>query len=993
MPSASYEVGSAWVQILPSFAGAVEAIGAQAEQWGQDAGEVFAETFKSIVNAELKDMSAVKIDADTSEASAKARALRAEIGNLNAMVDLGIDETDTQEKLVALQVELDALELEHPEIRIGVDTGDAEAKLGAFDADVLASTAATDALGGSAGSEGAAGGLSLIGTNAVAAAGELSPMVAGMVALGAALVPIGGLALGAFAALPALIGGAATGMGALYLGFSGIFGTLRAFNKSQTTGGGAGSSGASSALSNADAERSAANSVQTAEEALTNSRVNGARSVAAAQAAAAQATVSADQAVITAENNLVNAERAVTQAQWNEQQAQEAVIAARQNAQNQLDNYTNQLADGAIAQQQAALNLVEAKQALDAANAPGSTATDNQKTQAQISFEQATQAVTDLNTQQSQLAVTATAAAAAGVEGNQQVIAAEHNLQQATQAVTDAVTAQGIAQQNVAAAMAADAAQQITNQDNIAQAQKKSAQTVADAERSLTQALDNQKSAFERAAIPVASGSSAINTYARDFAKLSPAGQDFVKFVTGQLFPVFDGLKDKVQAAFLPLIQTGLTDLLPFFKDLGPLIVDAAKGIGGTFDELAKFIGSKKGLAEVMTIFKEGNGFMSQMGGAAVTLFEAFTGAGAQSGGIVKALGDGIVHLVDSFAKWVSDGGFQKFLAWVKENGPSIVSDIKDLVTGVLKFVVAVTPIGLILDKVVGYFGDFVGWLIKSDPLFLPVAAGIAAIALVVAALSSPIVLIVGGLTLLVLGVTLLATHWHEVWTNIKNWADDAWQFIDTHLFQPIGDFFTKTIPHAFDDFVSFCKALPGRALAALGDLAKYLWGGLVIDATWLDTHVWQPISTFFTGLPVKIGHAAEHMWDGLGAAFATVYDKIIGWWNDLHLSIPAIHVLGVEIFPGATFGTPNLPLLNVPSYHTGGVVGGVPGVEQLALLMPGEVVTPANTPLPGPSSIGALALNLTVNGADLASIPAFEKVVVDAFQQFADNLTRSRVA
>jgi hypothetical protein len=801
--------------------------------------------------------------------------------------------------------------------------------------------------------------------------------------------------LGALAALPALIAGAGAGLGGLVLGFSGIFGTLSAFNKSQTTGGSAGSSGASSTLSNADAERNAANSVQSAEEALTNSRVNGARSVAAAQAAAAQATVSANQAVITAEDNLVNAERAVTQAQWNEQQAQLAVIAARQNAQNQLDDYTNQLADGAIAQQQAALNLVEAKQALDAANAPGSTATDNQKTQAQISYEQATQAVTDLNTQQSQLAVTATAAATAGVDGNQQVLDAEHNLGLATQAVTDAVTAQGTAQQNVAVASAAAAEQQIKNQDNIAQAQKQSAQTVDNAERALTQALDNQTSAFERAAIPVASGSSAINTYANDLAKLTPAGRSFVEFVTGTMYPVFEGLKAQVQDAFLPKIQGGLMDLMPFFRDLGPIIVQAASGIGQTFDELAKFMGSKTGLSEIMQIFKEGNGFMSAMGGNFVTIFEAFTSVGAHAGPIVTALQDGITHLVDAFAKWAEGGGFQKFLTWLRDNGPSIVSDIGDLLKSAGGLVVALAPIGLVLDTVVGLISDFVGWLIKSDPLFLPVAAGLGALVLVLVALSSPVVTLIAGLVLLVLGVTELASHWHEVWTNIKNWADDAWAYIDQHLFQPIGNFFTKTIPNAFDDFVSFCKGLPGRALSALGDFASKVWGALVIGADWLDTHVWQPIQNFFQGLPTKIGHAAEHMWDGLLAAFATVYDKIVGWWNGLSLGIPAIHILGVTVFPGAHFDTPNLPLIPIPSYHTGGVVQGTPGVETLAHLMPGELVIPRGVDLSnvGGAGVSGIQLYMTINGLDLTNKEMVRTEIVGAFSQWSDELQHSRLA
>jgi hypothetical protein len=39
---------------------------------------------------------------------------------------------------------------------------------------------------------------------------------------------------------------------------------------------------------------------------------------------------------------------------------------------------------------------------------------------------------------------------------------------------------------------------------------------------------------------------------------------------------------------------------------------------------------------------------------------------------------------------------------------------------------------------------------------------------------------IIAGIAALVAAIVFLATHWHRVWTDIKNWAKDAWEFI-TH--------------------------------------------------------------------------------------------------------------------------------------------------------------------------------------------------------------------
>jgi hypothetical protein len=971
--------------MVPSFDGVVTQIAAQAADWGTQAGEAFAETFKELVNAELKDMDAVKIDADISEASAKAATLRAEIDNLNAEIDLGIDETDTQEKLAALQAELAALELEHPEIRIGIDTGEAEAGLVAFDADVVASTAATDALSESVGGAGA--GIEGAGAAAGEASGGIGAMQAGLGALAVALVPIGGLALGAFAAIPALIAGALAGVGTLYAAFEPIVTTLEAFGTRNSSSGSGSSDTASTALSNATAERDAAYSVQQAEESLANAQVSGAQAVANAQTTAAAATVTANNNVIDSENALVAAERAVTEAQYNEQQAQEAVVAARQAAQNQLEDYTNQLADNAIAQQQDQLNLQEAQENLASATQPGSTATADQQSQAQINLEQAQQALTDLNTQNSQLATTAAAAFAAGVDGASGVLDAEHNLGDATQATTDALAAQQTAQLAVVTA-SADAAQQIiTNELNIAQARAKDTQGIQDAEKALEQALANQKDAFTRASIPVAGASSSVKTYADDFAKLTPAGKDFVDFVTGKLMPAFMGISDVAQKGLLPGLEKGLEDMLPLFKDLKPIIGDVATGIGDLFANFGDFAGSASGIKQIQDLFANGVTFMGDLGQAAEIFLEAFIGVGSQSKPIIDALGTGIVNIAKSFLNWVATGGFQGFLTWLSKNGPTLVSDLGDFLKAAGKLLVAITPLGGGLDTLVGDFSDVVSYVAPLIKVFSDIGTIILALA------TYNFGELHKAFDELLSDLGISSKTWSDTWADIKKIADDAWNYLDEYLFSPISNFFTITIPKTFDNFVADIKALPKRAEDALGDFASEVWSGIVISADWLDTHVWDPIESFFTGLPDKIGHAAEHMWDGIEAAFVTVLDDLIGFWNGLHFTLPSVNILGHHIFGGQTVGMPPIPLIPIPSYHTGGVVAGTPGVEQLALLMPGEIVTPANTPLPPAFAGGSNVLQLTLNGVDLSNVQVIERVVVDAFSQWTDEMQSSKVA
>ncbi len=987
----SYEVGQAWIQISPSFRGVIEAISAEAAKWGESAGSTFSDTFKARVDAALKSLPDAKIGVDATEADAKLAQIRADLESLSG-ANVGVDLSDAEAiaKLDVLKMQLDELGAKNPSIKVEVNAASAELELAAVavEADVVGKGLVD--VGNSSG--GASGGLSGLASSAAGAASGMSPLIGGMIALGAALVPIGGLAAGALTALPALIAGATTGLGALYLGFSGIPGALQAFSASQKAPVGSGSS-AGTALSNATSERNAANSVQSAEEALANARINGARSVTSAEQAAAAARVTANQSIATAENNLVNAERTVTQAQYAEAQAQDAVVTARENAQRQLDDYTNQLADAGLAARQAALDVTTTKAALDAANAPGSGASSSQLAQAQLTYDQALQRVTDLQTQNQQLTQDAQAAQVAGVDGNTAVLSAEHQLTDAKQATIDATAVQQAALVNIGPALIAANLQIIQSETAVTQAKRSTTQSIADAQRSLEQALASQADAFARAAIPTGTGATAMKAYEQALAGLTPAGREFVDFVTGTLYPVFEGLKAKVQEAFLPLIQTGLTDMLPFFRDLGPLIEVAAKGIGGTFDELAKFMGSKTGLAEIMQIFKEGNGFMAAMGGNFVTIFEAITSIGAQAGPIVKAMSDGITSMVNDFAKWAENGGFEKFLKWIQTNGPGIVVNVENLAKMVGNFVVAITPVGVAIDDVLTFLKDFID--VVNNPF------GHASV------------------------------NWGNVWNDIKNFTVDAWNAIDRDVIQPMENFFTNTIPSILGDavgfftdlpgrivtglgdfvgaifhgllgagkwiddnvitpVVSFFKALPGDIVKALGDFTSKVWGVIVLGGSWLEDHIGAPIVNFFEGLPGKIAAVAKGMWHGITDAFRTVLVDIANLWNDslgkINFHLPS----WIPVIGGDSFG---FPTITVPKFHDGGVVGGMPGVEQLALLMPGEIVTPAQTAIPGGHGNAPLSLALTINGADLSHVEFFRSIVADAFNQFATELEPLRVA
>lgn len=748
--------------------------------------------FRTELDAELREAmsgasGSAKVGADTSEAKAKLDSINAELaawGQRMGAASADVDTARAQAKLDEISTKLD--EFGHKRATATADVN-------------------TDS------------GLS-----------GVSSLLGAILALSPAVVAFGATAAASLAILPALMGGAATGAGALVLGLHGVLPALQAMDQADASSAQTSNAAATTRLANAQSEVSAARAVQSAEESLANARtqaaqsaitsaetvqraeqslanaqqsqdnqaITGAEQVAAArktladalaqqsydQQQADQSLASAEQAlanarvaaanqVSSAEMSLHSAEESYTQALYSEQQAQQAVITARQTAQQQLESYNQQLADGALQQRQATLAVQSAQDNLNATLA-NPAATQLQREQAQLSYDQAVQQQKDQAANYQQLQQTAADAAKAGVDGATAVTNAEHQAEQAQQATADAAARQAQAQQalgqaQVAAAQSvADAEQRVadvqaanqrqaqadadrvsasqqsladtmrtTSQAQVAAAQSVAAavqsladaqrnqadqaaagaQHVADAQRSLTDAQSNQESTNERIALSAQKAAGGNAALAKAMADLSPAGQSFVEWVHSNLIPVFDDASAKVQGTFLPALQGVVTDLLPVFSNLVPFIVDAGQGITGFLGQLADYLNSGPGLSNMNTILNSGSTLMGDLGAASVTFFEAVGNLGAAAAPIVSSIGDAILHGANAFAQWTTDGGMTHFLAYVEQVGPAVMKDLGDLVGLFGHWAQAVAPLAPPLLAIIGAIIPFFTSLIQSN--------------------------------------------------------------------------------------------------------------------------------------------------------------------------------------------------------------------------------------------------------------------------------------
>lgn len=933
---AGYEAGTAFLQIVPSFQGVVEKISSQAAQWGDTAGKAFKQTFqdatKSIslgpsdsdstragassggafangfrakVDAALKSLPDGDVDLNDAKAEAKLDDLRARLETLRN-VEIGVDITPT-EALAAVEIikgELDELAAKSPDIRVKVDAGEASAELAAIGAEA-------DAAGSGVGS---------LGEDASSGISSLGGLTAALVVLATALIPIGGLAAGALSALPALLAGGASGLGALKLGFSGISGALSAYTSQQgkastatAATGQSASQAAEQALSAAQQEQSAAQAVASAQEALANARQ------------------SATDSVHSAQEQLISSEQALQQAEQSEENAQRSLTQARIDAAAAIVNLNDQVADGALAVQQAQLDLATAQSTLsNAQQTPGTSSAA--LAQASLSAQEAAQHLQDLQDQQTQLTQQQAASAAAGVDGSDQVISAQQALGQAQQTVAN------------------DQQAQTDASNNLLEAQATAVQKVTDAQTSLSQAVESQAETLQRVALEAQSAGQsaggaapAVNAFAQAMAGLTPAGRNFVNFVTQVLEPQFNAFKAQVQEALLPGITVALTALLPLFQTIEPFILQAATGISQFAQALAGTLSSGPGLFNLSAIFEEGAGFMRDLGKAALDVVPAFLTIGAQAAPVVTALGNGIDHIVEAFAKWVANGGFESFIRWLKDNGPNIVSSISRLVTGFGHLIVDLEPFGFGILEIVGYLTQFLAWVLKID------IEGVKAIDSFIGSAGSAFSWLNTNVfqplasfftVTLPAALSTVVAAFSAAWTAISSSVSAAWSGLVSGVFVPIGQMFTQTIPGAIGSMLGFFDSIPGKIGSALGSVFSTITGAFGNVGSWVTTNVINPVIFFFEQLPGNIASAMSAGAQAAGSALTSigkdVVNGIIGALNHIIDTIDSA-LAGVSAFGFHPFGAKTIP--DIPTLHTGGFVPGTPGADVPAILQAGEFV------------------------------------------------------
>lgn len=178
-------------------------------------------------------------------------------------------------------------------------------------------------------------------------------------------------------------------------------------------------------------------------------------------------------------------------------------------------------------------------------------------------------------------------------------------------------------------------------------------QTYLDAKKQERNALRDLKDAQDDLA-KAQKGGSADQSYENALQDLSPAAQEFVKYIVNNFIPALKELRDAAAEALLPLVQRGLeilrTKLFPVLK---PLIAELATSVGKAFLTIVDAIVQQENLNDLKTIFGTAGYVVEGFGKIFANVYDSILSVLAAADPIIRRFTDFLVKKTGELAKFL----------------------------------------------------------------------------------------------------------------------------------------------------------------------------------------------------------------------------------------------------------------------------------------------------------------------------------------------------
>lgn len=924
----------------------------KAPKAGIEYGGKFADALKAKLAQALRSLPEVKLDADSTGADRAIAGIREELQTLHDQrIGVDISAADALAKIADLKERLARLAQESPDIRTRVDAASSMASLAALEAEVSKLDGRDINLNVDADTGAARANLATVGSTASMSIPSVSGLALAVLTLGTALIPIAaagaaamaGIALGAVAALGAV--------GVLALALAPLIGAIQAVTAAHQKSGAAAATSATRALQLANAQDSlkrAQQGVKDAELTAAQQRITSDERISDAKRRLADTVRKVADDQVKAARAVEKAELSLAKAQKQVLEAQQALNDARKQEARDEQDLASRVAGGKLDERDAVLRLADAQDAL-AATMADPAATQRDREEAQLAYDQAVQSLQDIRVENQRLADQQAETTQSGVDGAKQVTDAQQAIIDAQERVREAEQALADARKDQADQQRKDSQDVILAQRDVADAireaadqQRKSAESIAGAQQGVIQA---QRGIQQAATSAGQAGGSAMETMRQKLAALTPEGRSFVEFLTGPMKTALSGLSGAAQTGFLPGLQSGMQAMMPILPGLTGFVADLAKTLGDLASQAGRalagpwwqsffsFIGSTAGPVLRMMAETIGNVTTGLAG-----LFRAMAPAGMD-------FGAGLLGASRAFSEFGKNAGsnksFQEFLATIRRDGPIVVEAIKAFAAALSNVAKSLEPLGV---GVLTAFTDSMRSIAGADPGTIQavavavvaiavglkaaavaqvawnVALGVAKIAWMAwtvatgeataaqlafdaAAAANPVGLIAAAIIAVIVVITALGVALYELyqrnetfrsavdaaWSAIQTAVSSAWNGVILPVFQALTGFITGVLAPAM---LWWWQNVTEPAFRAIAGIVSWAW-----------VNVLSPIFTMLNAFVTTILVPAfrDILWPAIQLAWSLISTAISLAWSVIQVIFAAIRMY-VENVLGPVF-------------------------------------------------------------------------------------------
>lgn len=738
--------------------GDFEPIKREAPKKGAEAGGAFARSFKARVEAALKSLPDIKVNADSTPAQRAIAEIRKELVELSGKtVGVDIDAASATAEVQRIQGRLNELDSHDVSPDLRLDTAAASAELARFKAkldglegdrasvDVDADTAAAAAQLTFmsrlvSGLDGRRASISAdVDGNALRSSLFLTQQVNGLVLAGASIAPVFVPAFAAAAAgaigLAGAVASAGAGVGALVAvslpAFSAVSDAVKATEQAEKAAATSTVSTTKQRTQAAYQAVQAASRVADAQRAADRTATEGARRVEDAQRGVGEARRRAAEQVEQANERVDASERTLERSHESVRRAQEDLTRARKEAARALEDLREQTSDLARSEEGAQISLERARERLAEVNRDA-TASALDRREAALEVADAEDRLSDVQRDRARTSKELSDVERSGIDGTEGVRSANERLMDAQLGVVDAQRDNVAAQADLARAQA-DGARGIADAErSLADARTQAAEASADAARQVADAMAAQAQAAEMATLQSEQGTAGARNLAYALGELTPMQ---AALYTGflRLRDAFQAWAQSLEPAVIPLFLSGMGLVERMLPQLTPLVLAAA----GAFETLLARASDALGSPFWRTFFD----YLAGSAGPAIVGFGTILGNLARGfAGLLMAfwpfaagMTGGLVELTSRFAQWGADlgqsEGFRTFISYIQTVWPPLKETLLAIGRAFVAITTALAPLGG--GPVLTIVRTIANVIAGMDPATLAgIAAGIGAIAL-----------------------------------------------------------------------------------------------------------------------------------------------------------------------------------------------------------------------------------------------------------------------